>query len=81
MHKQLKTSIDAFVAEMSRGKFLKINQTEDGVGTYWTETTNLLEAYYSQKVEELKEICSFEFSNFPEGYPKFRLIHFAATEI
>jgi hypothetical protein len=67
--------IDTFIMEGSKGKYLRINCTEDGNGTWFDWTDSVWEAYWNH-LENLEEIADTEFSDFEKGYPKFHRMRF-----
>ena len=67
----------AWVMETSNGKYLHMNTTEDGNGTFFDETESLFDAYWTKKLNALKEIRWGEFSAFEEGFPKYHKIRFS----
>lgn len=73
-------SIETYVMEGSNGKFLHINATEDGNGTWFDWTPSIWEAYWHD-LEPLKEIAMLEFSDFEKGYPKFHKVRFTCEKI
>ena len=73
-------SIETYVMEGSKGKFLHINAIEDGNGTWFDWTPSIWEAYWHD-LEPLKEIAMLEFSDFEEGYPKFHKVRFTCEKI
>ena len=73
-------SIETYVMEGSKGKFLHINATEDGNGTWFDWTPSIWEAYQND-LKQLKEIALGEFSNFDKGYPKFHKVRFTCEKI
>lgn len=70
-----KQTVDTYLMEMHRGKFLRINANEDGYGTWFDTTTSVWDAYWAER-EALKKIADLEFSDFPKGYPKFHKVRF-----
>ena len=68
----------AWVMEGSKGKYLHINSTEDGNGTWFDWTGNVFESYWNKSLEDLKNIAETEFSVFEENYPKFHKVRFTA---
>lgn len=76
--KSNKTEVEAYILEGSKGKFLHINSTEDGNGTWFDWTPSIWEAYWDRKQSDLKLIADTEFSDFAEGYPKFHKVRYTA---
>lgn len=75
-----KASVDTYVMEGSKGKFLRINATEDGNGAWFDWTPSIWEAYWND-LGQLKEIALGEFSDFDEGYPKFHHVRFTCENL
>lgn len=65
--------IDTFIMEGSKGKYLRINGTEDGTWFDWTES--VWKAYWNH-LEKLEEIADIDIGEFKEGYPKFHRMRF-----
>ena len=76
----LSKSIETYVMEGSKGKFLHINAMEDGNGSWFDWTENIWEAYWHD-LDTLKEIAYGEFSDFDEGYPKYHKVRFTCEKI
>ena len=70
--------VEAWVMEGSKGKYLHMNSTEDGNGTWFDWTENMFDAYWDKSLDKLKEIAETEFSDFEENYPKFHKVRFTA---
>ena len=75
-----KKVIETFIVEMQKGKFLHINASEDGDGTWFDLTSSEFEAY-QHDLDVLREITQFEFSNFEKGYPKFHKVRFTVEKL
>ena len=73
-----KNVVEAWILEGSKGKYLHINSTEDGNGTWFDWTGNVFESYWNKSLEDLKNIAETEFSDFEENYPKFHKVRFTA---
>ena len=71
-------TVTAYVMEGSKGKYLHMNATEDGNGTWFDWTENMFEAYWDKSLEDLKNIAETEFSDFEKDYPKFHKVRFSA---
>ena len=70
--------VTGWVMELSKGRFLHINATDDGNGTWWDDTPSIWEAYWYKDLADMKNVASLEFSNFPQGYPKYHKVRFTA---
>ena len=70
-----------YVCEMAPGKFLRINQCEDGNGTWWDFTDSIFDAYWMQDRERLEEIALTEFHDFKEDFPRMRKISIDIKEV
>ena len=71
-------SVEGWVMEGMPGKYLHINQTEDGNGTWWDWTRCIYEAYCTEDLDALKFIAETEFSDFDDGFPLYRKVRFTA---
>ena len=70
--------VEAWVMEGSKGKYLHMNSTEDGDGTWFDWTENMFDAYWDKSLDDLKDIAETEFSDFEENYPKYHKVRFTA---
>ena len=70
-------TVTGWVAEMSKGQYLHINATDDGDGTWFDFTPSVFQAYCMNTRKDLKNICDFEFSDYPKGYPKYHKVRFS----
>jgi hypothetical protein len=77
----LQEVVEAWVMEGCKGKYLHINATEDGNGTWFDWTESIWEAYWDKNLDSLKTIAETEFTEFVRGYPKFHKIRFTATTL
>lgn len=76
-------AVTSFICELSKGFYLQIVPTEDGNGTYWTETSSIWEAYWDKDLEKLKGVVATEFvaDSFSKGYPKYHRVRFSYEKI
>ncbi len=73
---EMEKTIKTWTAEMSPGKFLHMNATEDGNGTWFDTTENLFDAYWNDH-DQIEDICLTEFSQFGAGFPILREVEFS----
>lgn len=70
------TILDAWIVEMSPNRYLHMNVTEDGNGTWFDDTESIWEAYWNGSLDDIKEIAETEFSDYSADFPKYHKVRF-----
>ena len=70
-------TVTAWIAELSPGEYLHINNIEDGNGTWFDCTKSIWEAYWVKNFEDLRFTVETEFSDFAPNFPKYHQICFS----
>lgn len=71
-------TIEAYIAEISKGKYMTIKKTDDGDGTYAESTDSPWLAEWDTDLDHLKGVVGFEYyaSKFEKDYPKYHKVRF-----
>lgn len=75
-----KDEVVTYIMEGAKGKYLRINNADDGDGTWFDWTDTVWDAYWHD-LDNLEMIAAGEFHDFPEGYPKYHRIRFTYEKL